>query len=182
MQVEVPLSADDIKQCRVRLRDGGLLRPGLGALAQGGLAGGLFLMVGGVTLIAPEVFGEAVPLLHRMDVLLVFAGGLLAVLSLLWLRHRDRASVPLVPGSLGQRLRLGISAEGVTLQSAPDAWDLPWTQLKTVEEDEGYVIFRLRSGRAVILPKRAFASAEACRAFVDEAKDSAERSRVAAAS
>ena len=181
MQVEVPLSADDIIQCRVRLRDGGLLQLGLGAVAQGGLAGGLFLMVGGVTLIAPEIFGEAVSLLDRMDVLLVFAGGLLAVLSLLWLRHRDRTSVPSVPGWLGQRLRLRIAAEGVTLQTAPDVWDLPWTQLTTVEEDDGYVILRLRSGGAVILPKRAFASAEACRTFVDEAKDSAERSRVAEA-
>lgn len=181
MQVEIPLSADDVEQCRVRLRDGGLLRPGLGAFAQGGLAGGMFLMVGGVLLITTEVFGDSVSILDRIDVLLVFSGGLLAVLSLVWLWRWDRAAVPLIPGLVSQRLRLGVSAKGLTLQSTLDPWDLPWMQLTTVEEDDGYVIFRLRSGSALILPKRAFASVEACRAFVDEAEDSAKRSSVAAA-
>lgn len=138
-------------------------------------------MVAGVVLVSPEVFGGAASLLSRIDVLLVFAGALIAVLSLLWLWRRSQAYGPLVSGPANQTLRLGLSAKGMTTQSMPEPWELPWSQLEQLEEDESYVVFRLKDGEGLILPKQAFASVEACRAFVDEAKACAEQGKAAGA-
>ena len=154
------------------------MQPCLGAIAQGGLAGGLTLLLfSGAVLLLPELYGEAASSADRLHVLLVLAGAFIAIFSLLWLWQADRASLSNALGPAGKTLYLRLAEDGMTIQSIPAPRTLSWAQLKTIEEDDSYVIFCSRNGDSLILPKQVWGSAEACREFVDKAEACRERSK-----
>ena len=79
MQTEFRLSAEEVVTSRLRLRDGGLLRPRQGALAQGGIAAGIFLMVSGLLMMVSQLLGDTLGALAEPHVPIVLVGSLMAI-------------------------------------------------------------------------------------------------------
>lgn len=58
-----------------------------------------------------------------------------------------------------------LSAAGLAHQRGADETLLPWSSFQSLAQVPGYLLFRVSAGQFYLVPRRAFASADACHAF-----------------